>query len=237
VTHPEGIDVVAPDGTILRGLRWPQPDEEMCLLLLHDAREDVDLEDWIPFIPYLLGQNATVLALDLRGHGASEGEWNADMAGGDVAAMIQFARDDGARCLVIVADGAGGIAALNAAETNPIDGIVLISPLLDEDEPAPRGAGVAKLLISGVAEPAFKSSLDRLRAASIGWALAVNLPTGRQGAALLDGEWGPQARGHVIAFLRERRYLSAGERAGIGRLPEGYLDQIGLGARVRGEEP
>jgi hypothetical protein len=133
---------------------------------------------------------------------------------------------------VVVADGLSSSAALTAAGVIPVDGLVLLSATLEQGEAVPRGAGVAKLLISGVADPGYKSALDRIRAASIGWALAVNLPTDQQGVALFDGPWAGQARDHIIAFLRERRHLNGGERAGVGRLPESYLDQIGL--RVRG---
>lgn len=229
MTRPEPIDVHAPDGTLLRGLQWAS--EADWALLLHDAREDLDLEAWFGLIPHLLGQDLSVLAVDLRGHGGSEGAWNPALAVDDVAAMIRFARDGGARSIVVIADGAAAIAAARAAEQTPVDGLVLVSPRLGEDKPAPRGAGEAKLLIAGVRDPAAKAALDRLRAASIGWALAVNLPTTEQGGALLDGEWAANARDHLFAFLRERRLLSGGSgRGGMGAPPRNYLDHIGIGA-------
>lgn len=233
MTFPQAVAIAASDGIVLRGLRWAG-DADL-VLLLHDARDNADLEDWNALVPFLLSQDVTVLAVDLRGHGASEGDWKPEHAPSDVSAMVGFARNEGAGCIVVVADGVSGIAALKAAEASPVDGIALLSTKLEEDAPVPRGAGVAKLLISGVADPAYKSALNRFRAASIGWALAVNLPTNQQGVALFDGPWAAQTREHIIAFLRERRGLSGGERTGAGRLPETYLDQIGL--RATGGQP
>ena len=233
MTFPQAVAIPAPDGTILRGLRWAGHAD--LVLLLHDARDNADLEDWHALVPFLLSQDVTVLAVDLRGHGASEGDWTPEHAPSDISAMVGYARSEGAGCILVVADGASGTAALKAADVSPVDGIALLSTTLEEREAAPRGAGVAKLLISGVSDLTYKSALDRIRAASIGWALAVNLPTDQQGVALFDGPWAAQAREHIIAFLRERRYLSGGERTGVGRLPETFLDQIGL--RVTGGEP
>jgi pimeloyl-ACP methyl ester carboxylesterase len=226
MTFAQAIEIPATDNVVLRGLRWPG-DQDL-VILLHDARESADLGDWNALIPFLLDQNVGVLAVDLRGHGASDGEWAPDLAAGDIEAIVRYARREAEACIVIIAAGASGIAALVAIEGAPVDGAVLLSAELNEDEPTPRGAGAAKLLIAGVADPAYKSALDRLRAASIGWALAVNLPTALQSVELLSGPWASHVRDHILAFLRERRYLSGGKRAGSGRLPGTFLEQIGL---------
>lgn len=230
----EAVEVVAHDGAVLRGLRWPGGAD--VAILVHDAGEtDADLEDWNALIPWLLAEAVTVLAFDLRGYGASEGVWESNESSSDLARIVGFARERGARCVVIVAAGTSAATAITTMETDPVDGLVLLSIELDGDEPVPRGAGVPKLLISGVADPGFKAALDRARAASIGWAMAVNLPTDEQGAALCDGSWAPQVRDHLLAFLRERRYLNGGERSGLGAPPESYLERIGL--RPEGERP
>jgi pimeloyl-ACP methyl ester carboxylesterase len=225
---PDAVEIETADGVILRGLVWGNhPDRA---ILLHDIGETADLDDWRPLIPALLGQEFTVLAVDLRGHGASDGDWNPDACVTDIAAIVKSSRTG---CVVIVAAGAAATAAVRAMELEPVDGLVLLSPAL-EDEP-PRGAGVSKLIIAGALDPEFRAAMDRLRVASIGWAVAVNLPTTAQGTDLLSESWGSHVREHAIAFIRERRFMKANGSA-RAPLPESFLVQAGLKPAEREEQ-
>jgi pimeloyl-ACP methyl ester carboxylesterase len=219
---PDAVEIKAADGVILRGLVWGgHPDRA---ILLHDAGETADLDDWRPLIPTLLGQDLTVLAVDLRGHGASDGEWDPEACVADIAAVVRASKTGG---VVIVAAGAAATAAVCAMELEPVDGLILLSPLLSAETAPPRGAGVSKLVVAGALDPESRAAMDRLRIASIGWAVAVNLPTTEQGTDLLGDPWGGHVREQTVAFIRERRFMmsNGNERA---PLSESFLVQAGL---------
>jgi len=105
------------------------------VLLVHD--EGGDRSDWGGLGPKLATSGFHVVAIDLRGHGASapprpatEADWAAMVK--DVDAAAAWLAKRGVSDLHVVAAGAGANLALNAASTNPaIDDLVLLSPLLN----------------------------------------------------------------------------------------------------------
>jgi pimeloyl-ACP methyl ester carboxylesterase len=263
---PEPVEIAAFDGCILRGQHWAG--ESTWVVLLHDVGSDEDLDRWRPLIPSLLAERLSVLAVDLRGHGASDGEWDEDAAVGDVVAGVEFARAQGAACVVVIAAGGSADDALWAMERTDVNGLVLVSPTWrgarpwaqrpqDDASPSsnpgrtavrpdilppvvagegrghtlPRGAGVPKLFLVGAKDPSAREITERLRAASIGWALTVSLPTEVQGTALLDGPWAGHVREQVAAFVRERRFAaSASPTSGPAPpLPaDVFLERLGI---------
>jgi pimeloyl-ACP methyl ester carboxylesterase len=219
----EAIEIVAADGAILRGRAWDGI--VLAVLLLHAPGEERDLDDWLPLIPYLLGDGAAIAAVDLRGHGASDGEWSPDTARDDLAAMIAWMRHFSDQT-VLVAAGGSAPAALRAAEQGGIAGLVLLSAS-DIDAPDLRGSGVAKLIFAGSHDPAARAAADRLRAISIGPALSVLLPTEIQGTDLLECGVAIQIREHTLRFLRERR-MELTQAAAIRQAPDRFLSRLGI---------
>ena len=63
------VETSAEDGAVLRGVRWPG--EPACVVLIHDLGQDLDA--WHPLEGVLDETNCSRLAIDLRGHGLSEG--------------------------------------------------------------------------------------------------------------------------------------------------------------------
>ena len=202
------VEVTAEDGVVLRGQLWPG--DAYWVILLHDVGDDQDLDVWRPLAPSLAGHGFTVLALDLRGHGASDGAWDAGTAVADAAAVLSAAGAGGALGLTVVAAGASAQTALRVAATARVEGLVLLSvPAVDPATAAElRAPGAAKLFVVGAGDELLDRTTSRLRNASIGWALAVSLPTAEQGTVLLAGPWARQIRDHVLGFLGERRYLA-----------------------------
>jgi pimeloyl-ACP methyl ester carboxylesterase len=202
------VEIAAADGTVLRGQLWPG--DAYWVVLLHDIGGDQDLDAWRPLAPSLTARGVTVLAVDLRGHGASDGLWDTGAAAGDAAAVLSYARAGGALGLTVVAAGASAETALRIAPSARVDGLVLLSPpAVDPARVAElRAPGVAKLFVVGTADAALDQTTSGLRNASIGWALAVGLPTAEQGTALLGGPWASQVGEKVLGFVGERRYLA-----------------------------
>jgi pimeloyl-ACP methyl ester carboxylesterase len=196
---PEPVEINA-GAVTLRGLWWPG--DGLAAILLHAPGDNFDLDRWRPLIPYLLGIGASVLAVDLRGHGASDGDWTSDTSNGDIASIVAFAR---ARswAAVVCAEGASALDAVRAAQTTIIDGLVLLSPPQPEGDP-PRGAGAPKLLIAGSFDESGASAAARIRDASIGPARSVLVPTSDSGIALLTGELAATCREQIVAFLNDR---------------------------------
>lgn len=205
----EPVAIAADDGVILRGLRWAGSDA--WAVLLHDHGEDEDLDRWAPLAPVLAARGWTVLAVDLRGHGGSDGVWEPALAESDLAVLVEFARDGGAEFIAVICAGEVAILTLRGAAATRPDALVLLSPPLAPEQPLTdlRGAGEAKLIVVGGGDAALRAGAERLMTAAIGWVLLVSLPAAVQGTALLHGDVGTHLREQIVGFLAERRFLAA----------------------------
>lgn len=210
MTDARPVAIAARDGTMLRGQVWPGGND--WVILIHDVGEDDDLDRWWPLVPSLLAQGVSVLAMDLRGHGASDGIWNSALGADDLAAAVAHARGQGATFIAIGAAGASALDALLVASGCQLDALVLLSPLVEPDASvaiALRGTGEAKLFVVGAADPDRRRAADHLRNASIGWALTVSVPATEQGTDLLTGPWAGHLEEQVRHFVSECRFLAA----------------------------
>lgn len=210
------VEIAGSDGAILRGQLWPG--STSWVVLLHEPGDDMDLDLWLPLAPHLAAREWSVLAVDLRGHGASDGEWDPALATADLTAMVAFARGEGATFVAIAGARESVVTALRSAPAARPDAMVLLSPALGpEDDPmALRGAGEAKLVAVGSLEPGAQAAAERLRKALIGWGMLISLPTTEQGTAMLSGALAGQLREHIIGFLAEQRFLK-GKKEGRPR--------------------
>lgn len=206
----EALQATTADGVSLRG--EIVPGDETWVVLVHDAGGDID--DWRPIRAGLARMGWTVLALDLRGHGGSDGEWSAERGHLDVDLGITLARRSDARHVSLVCAGLAGVLALRAVERawdEPSfelpDSLVLISPgPLDGADPMTlRGRGLSRLFVVGAADP-HADDAEALQRASIGWNVTVSFPTAARGAALV-AERPVNVLDKVVAFLKEQRAL------------------------------
>lgn len=200
----QAIELTTADGVSLRGQRWQGQGD--WVILLHD--NGLDLDCWLPLIPHLRRHNYTVLALDLPGHGASEGEWDERALQHDAEAAIHYAQANGADRLFAVAAGHSASALLLENCARHLKAMVLLSPAVCSDAPPDdlRGAGVPKLLVIG-SKSAAEDSVKSIRNRAIGWQMTVRFPTDQQGTALLAGAWSRHTQEHIIAFLAEQRHV------------------------------
>lgn len=204
----EAVAITAADGVSLRGLRWPGADA--WAVLLHDHGEGEDLDRWAPLAPALAARGWTVLAVDLRGHGGSDGVWDSARAESDLAVLVEFAHSGGAVFVAVVSAGEVAMLALRTAAATRPDALILLSPPLAPEQPLTdlRGAGEAKLILIGGGDAAIRAGAERLLAAAIGWVLLVNLPATAQGTALLRSDVATHLREQIVGFLNERRFLA-----------------------------
>jgi hypothetical protein len=225
---PLPLAIVAGDGCALRGELWSGGSARV--VLLHDVGPEEDLDRWRPLIPFLLAAELSVLAVDLRGHGASDGDWCEDKAVDDVVSWIRMARAAGAPFVVAIAAGATAEHLLWAADRTELDGVVLLSAMAPEGfSRVPRGAGVPKLFLVGTNDPVSRESTGNLRRASIGMALEVTFPTHEHGTALLRGVWNGHVQEQITGFVRQYRYPSKSGEGGTRATPaDALLERLGV---------
>jgi len=99
------------------------------VVLVHGSGQD--LCDWLWFVPRLVDLGVTVVPYDLRGRGSSSGAKGAvEPLPGDLAAVVDAARKDGAERVVLVGTSLGAATALVAAGRidPPVDAVVAVSP-------------------------------------------------------------------------------------------------------------
>jgi pimeloyl-ACP methyl ester carboxylesterase len=206
----EAVQATTADGIALRGELIRGDDVWACLV--HDEGEDIDV--WRPLRPGLSRRGWTVLALDHRGHGGSDGEWPSEHAELDVDLAVTIARRSRARHVSVMAAGSSGLLALQAVERAlPMDSfelpdsLVLVSPgpLGDVDPMTLRGQGLPKLFLGGGNDPLGEDS-EALRKASIGWTVGVTFGTAAHGSALV-AEHAPRVLDKIVSFLNEQSVL------------------------------
>jgi pimeloyl-ACP methyl ester carboxylesterase len=157
----EPVELVTADGIVLRGLA--RGDEEAWVVLVHD--EGGDLDSLAPLVAGFADAAFATLSLDLRGHGASDGEPDLRRARIDVEAALDHVR---AAEVFLVAAGAACEGALTAQRE--IGATVLLSPRVREDAPV-RERTEPKLLLAESGDP----HVHELAARLIGPRLVVEL--------------------------------------------------------------
>lgn len=130
-----GVSFTAPDGTMLAAMVYEAAGKPAAgVVLVHMLNRSKD--DWNETAERLQTAGATVLSLDLRGHGGSGGSRAAlaPMAGDVRAAIDWLAARPGVRPDAIGVVGASlgaTLAALASGETPMVRGVALLSPSLD----------------------------------------------------------------------------------------------------------
>ncbi len=204
----EALQATTADGITLRGevVRG----DGTFVVLVHDVGEDIDV--WKPIRLGLVKRGWTVLAMDLRGHGGSDGDWSPERAELDVDLPVTLARRFGARHLAVMASGLGAVFTLKAVERafpqelfELPDSLVLISPgPLDGLDPMElRAGGMSKLFIFGAKDPLAPDARALVKA-SIGWTVQTTYGTDARSGALIAARK-RYILDKSIAFLNEQR--------------------------------
>ncbi len=190
------------------------------VLLVHD--EGGERSDWGGLGPKLATAGFHVVAIDLRGHGASappgpatDADWAAMVKEVDAAATWLAKR--GVTDLHVIAAGAGANLALNTASTNPtVDDLVLLSPLLNA-----HGVKLSTAIGAYGDRPLFVAAAqdDPTSAKAAAW-LAEQAqgpkqleiyPSGGSGARLLNTA--PSLEGALVTWLNGTLLAASDPRA------------------------
>jgi pimeloyl-ACP methyl ester carboxylesterase len=193
----EAIEVTTNDGVMLRGEVAIRASD--WILLVHAPGEDIDA--WRPLSSALEEYSLTVLAVDLRGHGGSDGKPDPGAADADIDAMAAYALSHGAIRMFLAAGGACASAAQKATERHPLEALILVAPVgLDQEYETP----IPRLVLCDSEDPAQERIAAHSRDAP-GWSLAISLPDAGAGLDLIGGDWQDNVIGYIAAFLRDVR--------------------------------
>lgn len=191
------VEFPTSDGLLLRGHR--SGDTKRWAILVHGEGQDLDA--WRGLLGPLRRAGFSVLAFDLRGHGASDDPWDPGRAPADVLAALTFAESQGAGRLLLVGAGVGAAAALVAAGARHVSAVVVLSPRCKLPEATLRQSKAPKLVIVGSLDREAAREAEVVYRRSIGWRLLESPPVEEQGTDLLTSAWGEHVREHLLAFL------------------------------------
>jgi alpha-beta hydrolase superfamily lysophospholipase len=202
----EPVEFLTADGVVLRGVA--DGHEPSWVALVHDVGHDLDACALIA--AELRRAGFATLIFDLRGHGASDGEWSERDAQLDAAAALAFVLDRGARERFVVGFGAGATAALLAAESGEVRAFVLASPgdVPEGDGESAPEAAEPKLFLVGSQAPEDVAAARRLEKLVAGPRLLVELPTAARGHDLFSGDLLLQAMTQTVGFLAQNRTIA-----------------------------
>ena len=133
VASSDAVTITTSDGVDLSGRIFGPADAASGVVLAHTLSGDQT--KWFGFADRLAGQGFRVLTFDFRGYcpggdgGCSGGSKDVNAAPTDLAAAVQYLRDDGVRRLGIAGASMGGTAALLVAseDLEGIPAVVLLS--------------------------------------------------------------------------------------------------------------
>lgn len=197
---PLPIEIEVEAGTKLRGHEWLVLGSP--LVVLHD--EGRDLDSWGDVLQMAADEGFHVIAVDLRGHGLSDGEPDPTRLGSDLAALVRHVNRVWGTCgLVLAGRTCRGALSLGLEAEAPAQ--VFISPDLSViDESAIRVAVPAiRMVIVGTLDPVVKSEADRVFGVLPGQKVMASVGDVARGEELVTG------RVHLIEdiFAFFRMYL------------------------------
>ena len=193
MTTREPIEITTGDGIILRG--EARPGGRLWVVFVHD--QGGDLDQWMDVPEQLAAHGVGVVAIDLRGHGGSDGGADPGSVGLDLEAVIAAARDRGAEIVVVAAAGSAATAALNHSSA---EAVIAITPTEADADPDPSRPFARLLIVTR--DPAAEAAASAIQAQPGRRTLVAGVPADDTGLALLTGEWGSNVASYIVAFVR-----------------------------------
>jgi pimeloyl-ACP methyl ester carboxylesterase len=188
------IEIETEDGVTLRG--EARPGGALWAVLAH--AQGGDLDEWRDLPELLAGIGIGVIALDLRGHGGSDGEPSRENALRDVEAGIRAAREGGAAIVAVVAADETATVALDRSSA---EAVVAITPTTSEVEPDERRPPMRLLIVTQ--SPAAVSAAAELQAQPGRRTFIARVPLQDTGLSLLTSAWASNIASYVCAFVRQ----------------------------------
>lgn len=204
-TRPPGAQAVSfptTDRIPLRGWLWKGGSTTVIFSHMYLTDQSI----WFDLAATLAAKEFTALTYDYRGIGRSGGRFVIGQIDRDVVAAVRFARDRGAKRVMLVGASMGGTASLVAAGKTAVDGIVVMAsgmqfkglnvhPYLSKLTPP-------KLFIVGERDEPFHTSMLAMYARTPQPKELVVIPTAMHGTNMFKTKYRTQIEREVIAFLQ-----------------------------------
>jgi pimeloyl-ACP methyl ester carboxylesterase len=194
MTPRRPIEIPVEDGITLRG--ESRPGERCWAILAHAPGGDLD--DWRDVPEQLAALGVGVIAIDLRGHGGSDGEPDGASVCSDLEAAIGAARRHGADVVAVIAANETATVALDRSSA---DAAVAITPMPAGTEPLPDRPLSRLLVVTNAV--ASSAAAAALRAQPGRRTLVARIPVDDTGLDLLAGEWASNISSVIVTFMRQ----------------------------------
>jgi pimeloyl-ACP methyl ester carboxylesterase len=182
--RPLPIQIEVQAGSKLRGHEWLVLGSP--LVFVHD--EGRDLDAWGEALQLAADAGFHVIAVDLRGHGLSDGEPDSTRLGADLAALVRHVNRVWGTCgLVLAGRTCRGALGLDAGAQAPAQ--VFVSPDMPEvDESVIRASVPAiRMVMAGSLDPVAKSESERVFGALPGQKVMASVGDAGRGEELVTG--------------------------------------------------
>lgn len=204
------IQIPGPDGAI-RGIAWAWPGSDLGLLFLHDLDADLDAVRWLA--EPVAAAGSSVLAVDLPGHGLSDGHRRS--AAGAVEIAYQALRQEVTGTAAVVAEGRSAGLLLGQELSPAPTAAVLIGPAWagpGHPRIAPGWRLVPKLVIVPEATEPTDRCARKILDATNAWCLRADLARPGDGGAG-DEAFARQATSLTVKFALEQAAFELSARA------------------------
>lgn len=200
ITTPVAIELAS--GLTVRGTRSSTGSGTHTIVMIHDI--GTDLDEFGPLAALLIGAGFDVIAVDLPGHGLSDGEHpSPETCRADVVEILDGMDGDGP--VGLVSSGRTASVAASIGEASGVRAQLLISPILDDviAADAPREHSI-RMVIHGDGPNLVGTHTQRFFSHLIGEKMLVFNASALDGAA--EAVRAPTVQAHVALFFK--RYLN-----------------------------
>jgi hypothetical protein len=197
---PLPIEIEVEAGTKVRGHEWLVLGPPV--IMVHDL--EVDLDAWGPALQMSADAGFHVIAVDLRGHGLSDGVADSNSLESDVATLVRHVNRVWGKCGLVLAGRACRGAMKIGSDEAPAQ--VFITPDLSNiDEAVVHSSQPAiRMVIVGTLDPVARNESQRVFDALPGQKVMASVGDAARGERLLQGR--PHLIEDICSFFR--MYLS-----------------------------
>jgi pimeloyl-ACP methyl ester carboxylesterase len=190
----QALKIRATDGLQLAATFYPSMlsgRQSPAVLLLHQINGSQ--AQWKPLIPELLSEGYSVLAVDMRGFGATRGQINWKLAEGDVATMLAWLRGiqsiDGKQIAIVGASMGANLAIRGCANDPQCTVAIALSPGVEyfgitTDDAIQKMRDRSVLLVAGQIDRESANGVKKLATLATGNIMARLYNSGRHGIEL-----------------------------------------------------
>ena len=203
------------DGLILRGHEWSRDGPPV--VFVHDLGDDLDA--WGPMTARVAGHGFRVVSVELRGHGLSDGDPDADSLRDDMVALLaEISASFGPVALVAYGSVSETLLFMDESCGTPVQVMVAPLPRATEDIDWRTTRPAVRLVLRGALDEAVSNHVAFIYPRMKGQNLQVTGASKCSGPALLMDQ--PQLFEHLVMFLR--RYLTGHHLSWIAE----HADQV-----------